>query len=493
MDRLTSLPDELVTRILSMLPTRDAAATQVVSKRMSRAFCWITTVDLDDSPAHFIERFSLFESFIDNVLHKLSQSQQPLTRFRLCLGADKTVRACFFDGKHTREQACFPEPARLYAWISYPLAQCGLRELDLCFHVKDPAECKLPSEIFARQSLEVLRLDINVVINGDTDIPVICLPNLKLLHLRSLVFTKDDFVTRLVSNCPALEDLSITCWWLKAGSLIISSNSLRRFVFDIRKYEDEEENSDLVLIDTPNLQYFNRGDQSFSVALFEGPRCGEPNCSTYGPPLYFNYSDNLALNYILHLNDLVEACIYVSLPLRFGTYETSFRKQLSLATALSNVKTFIAAQMGFYYAAKLKDPLPMFLNLRTLKLGALCESLCSAKWDLVLLLIFHRSPLLEELVFVEGITQTIPSCCETHLKRIRIYNCYGHDRELNMIRFLLGNAPILKEFVIYMSKRPYGVRFDAPKFDQFKNTLEEIPRASNSCSIIYFDDEPAFN
>ncbi|KAK9668212.1 hypothetical protein RND81_13G041600 [Saponaria officinalis] len=373
MDRLTSLPDELVTRILSMLPTRDAAATQVVSKRMSRAFCWITTVDLDDSPvSHLVERFSLFEPFIDNVLHKLSQSQQPLTRFRLCLGADKTMRTCFFKS-HTCKRACFPEPARLHAWISYPLAQCGLRELDLRFHLKNPAESKLPPEIFARQSLEVLRLDINFEINGDTDIPVICLPNLKLLHLRSLVFAEDDFVTRLVSNCPALEDLSITCWWLKAGSLIISSNSLRRFVFDIFKYENEEENSDLVLIDTPNLQYFN-------------------------------YSDNLAFNYILHLNDLVEACIYVSHPLQFGTFETSFRKQLSLARALSNVKHLSLLRWsieGFYYAAKVKDPLPMFRNLRSLKLGTLCDSLCSARWDLVLLLIFHRSSLLEELVFEE--------------------------------------------------------------------------------------------
>ncbi|KAK9668215.1 hypothetical protein RND81_13G041900 [Saponaria officinalis] len=350
-----------------------------------------------------------------------------------------------------------------------PVSPMWPEELDLCFQVKNPAECKLTPEILARQPLEVLRLEINVEIKGDTDIPVICLLNLKLLHLRSLVFTEDDFVTRLVSNFPVLEDLFITRWWLKADRLIISSNSLRRFVFDIHKYSNEEESSDLVPIDTPNLK----------------------------------------------------------LPLPFDTVETSFRKQLSLARALSNVKHLSLLRWsikGFYYAAKVKDQLPMFRNLRTLKLGALCYSLCSARWDIVLLLIFHRSPLLEELVFEEGffflgndtcdyhdpddshaapyeaaweaaswgITQTIPSCGETHLKRIRIYNCCGRDRELNMIRFLLGNAPILKEFVISMSKRPYGIRYYAPKFDQFKNTLEEIPRASNSCSIIYYDDEPAW-
>ncbi|XP_074284312.1 F-box/LRR-repeat protein At4g14103-like [Silene latifolia] len=472
-------------------------------------FCWITNLDFDNSPVshcvehpYLVERFSRFESFIDNVLHKLSQYQQPLTRFRLCLGSDKTISYCYFDNNHTCKKACFPEPARLYAWISYPLAQCSLRELDLSFHVRNSSECKLPPEIFTHQSLEVLRLDINLeIINGNNnEIPVICLPNLKLLHFRSFVFTEDDFLTRLVSNCPVLEDLSIKCWWIKADRLIITSNSLRRFVFVILKYHNEEKNSELVHINTPNLQYFK-------------------------------YEDMLAFNYILHLNSLVEACIDVRRPLQFDNFDTSFRKQLSLLRALSNIKhlTLLGWSIeGFYYAAVLKDPLPMFSNLRTLKLDALCFSVCNAIWDIVLLLIFHRSPLLEELVFLQGfyysvndtsdtcdfhdradsetatfiaawegaswgVTQTIPSCCQSHLKRIMIYNCHGRDQELNMMKFLLGRASVLKEFVISMSKRPEGIQFDAPKFDKFKNELEKIPRASNSCSIIYSDDEPNYN
>ncbi|KAK9682294.1 hypothetical protein RND81_10G063400 [Saponaria officinalis] len=311
-DRLTSLPYDLLSRILSMLPTKDAAATQVLSKRMRQAFCWVSSVDLDDSPLsycvqcpHLVERFSLFESFIDNVLHKLSQTS--LTQFRLHLGRNKTI---LIPEWHKCEQACFPnpEPTHLYAWISYPLAHSGLRELDLSFHVRNPAECKLPPGLFTRQSLEVLRLDSNLEINGGAEFSLICLPNLKLLHLRSFEFTEDCFVTRLVSSCPALEDLSITCWWLKAGRLIISSHSLRRFVFNRLKYYNEDENSDLVFIDTPNLQYFE-------------------------------YTDNLPVNYsVAHLNALVEARIDIVYPLQRDTLETSFRIQLSLARALSNVQ-----------------------------------------------------------------------------------------------------------------------------------------------------------
>ena len=64
-----------------------------------------------------------------------------------------------------------------------------------------------------------------------------------------------------------------------------------------------------------------------------------------------------------------------------------------------------------------------------------------------------------------------------------------------MIRFLLGKAPALKELVISMSKRSTVkvheevVTLDARKRDQYKKTIEEIPRASNSSSIIFASDD----
>ncbi|XP_074282263.1 F-box/LRR-repeat protein At4g14103-like [Silene latifolia] len=500
-DRLTSLPDEVLEQILSWLPTKDAAASQVLSKRMPRAFSCITKVDLDDSLIshcvkfpHLVERTSLYESFIDNVLHKLSQSQQPLTRFRLRFGGDKTT---FYRSQlawHYCKPTCFPnpEPARLYAWISYPLTHCGLRELDLSFHVRNPSEFQFPPGLFTRQLLEVLTLDSNLEINSSTEIPPICLPNLKILNLHSFVFNDHDFVTKLVSNCPALEDLSISyCSWEKADCLTISSQSLQRFTFLVFRDTDEAKFGDIVLIETPNLQYFR-------------------------------YYDNLPMKYNINMNALVEAYVRVRNTKEL-TSEAAFRNLLSLTRALSNVKylsMFGWLTQGFYYAAKFKASLPMFRNLKTLKLGAFCDSCCSGRWDIVLLLILYHSPLLEELVCMEGffdfnetcsihkpskfdvatleaaswgLSQTIPSCCESHLKRIWIYSCYGHVQELNLIKFLLGKASVLKELVISMSMGYNGIKFNSSKLDEFKKNLEEIPRASKSCCIIYSDDQPDYN
>ncbi|KAK9734549.1 hypothetical protein RND81_04G147500 [Saponaria officinalis] len=484
-DRLSSLPDELLCRILSMLPTKDVVATVVLSNRMRKAFSWITTLDFDDSSIsyclrchHLVERFPLYESFVDNVLTKVSQAEQPLTRFRLRVGGDKNTH--FHPARHAYcKHACFPvmRPARLNTWLSYPLLHCALKELDISFHVGNPNEFKLPSEIFASQSLEILKLDCWLEIGDGAEIPLICLPNLKLLHLHSFNFTEDDFVTRLVSNCSSLEELTLTfCTWMKGDRVTIYSRSLRRLTLYINKDEDEK-NSDLVLIDTPNLQYLQ-------------------------------YMDNLAHHYsVTHTNTLVKACIDFRFLLRFGGFKRSFRCQLSLIRALSDVQHLSLLRYSaesYYFAGELKDKLPVFRNLRSLELGAFDMP----RWHVALLLILHCSPSLETLVFPEGLydnvhamekvedvveaegwrtTQTMPSCFLSHLKRIVFNRCFGFDRELNMIKFLLSKALVLEELVVCLSKKPSYRRdppqIDAPNLDQFETTLLNLPTASHLCSI----------
>ncbi|KAK9734648.1 hypothetical protein RND81_04G154600 [Saponaria officinalis] len=494
-DRLSSLPDELLCRILSMLSTKDVIATVVLSNRMRKAFSWITSIDLDDSPishcikySHLVERFPLFESFVDNVSMKVSQAKQPLTRFRLGVGGDKNTHFRVLNKRHECQHACFPvvRPARLNVWLSYPLVHCSLKELDISFHVGNPSEFKLPSELFACQSLEILKLDCYLEIGDGAEIPLVCLPNLKLLHLHSFVFTEDDFVTRLVSSCSSLEDLSITyCSWVKSDRVTISSHSLRRLALSINKCE-EEKNSDLVLIDAPNLQYLL-------------------------------YDDDLPHRYsVTHMNALVKATIYVIGMLRYDDFETSFRCQLSLVRALSDVQHLSLlgySAQNYYFAGKLKNQLPVFRNLRTLELGPFCNGKWE-RWDIVLMLILHCSPSLETLVFPEGLfesygtyvcgndpdmkeaaleaegwrtTQTMPSCFLLHLKRIVFNCCFGFDRELNMIKFLVSKALVLEELVVCLSKESdhhrYDPQNDAPNLDQFETSLQNLPRASHSSSI----------
>ncbi|XP_074268589.1 F-box/LRR-repeat protein At4g14103-like isoform X1 [Silene latifolia] len=475
-DRLTSLPDELVSRILSMLPTKDVVATQVLCKKMRRLAFWITSVDLDDSPLshcrnspHLPDRFPLFASFVDHVFNNLSH---PLTRFRLHLGGDKskdsTCHTCY------RYGVCFPDlqPSRLYTWITYPLAHHGLRELDISFHVSYTSRCQFPPQLFTCQSLEVLKLDSNLNLDG-AEISLISLPNLKRLHLYSFLIVRDDFLTKLVSSCPSLEDLECGhCQWTHSDRLAVSSPSLRRLVLIIFKHGcDDERNSNLVVIDTPNLQYFH-------------------------------YDDNLAFHYsITNMNALIQANLSVALPLQFGSEELSYQTQLSLVRLVSNVQHLSllgCCVENIYFGGETKDRLPMFHNLKTLELG---WNAYPARWDKTLLEILACSPNLETLAFPEGFffgkerknveakvadlekqgwgSSETPLCFRSNLKRIMIRNYYGMAREFYIIKFLLQKASILNFLeIICFSGRGHFV-----PIDEVASTLMELPRASMTCSV----------
>ncbi|KAK9682218.1 hypothetical protein RND81_10G058800 [Saponaria officinalis] len=474
-DRLSSLPDELLSRILSMLPTKDVAALQVLSKRIcTHAFSWITSVDLDDSPIshspdcpHLVERFPLFVLFVDHVINKLSLFGQPLSRFRLHVGVDHTSH---WENPY-ESYSNFPhlDPPRLNTWISFPLAHLGLRELDLCFNVSNPSAHQLPPGLFVCTSLEVFKLDSNLKLDG-AQIPLISLPKLKILHLHSLFIVEDGFITRLVSSCLSLEDLTLTsCWWGQSDCLSISSLSLERLELHIPKC-DEMKNGDLVLINTPNLKYFY-------------------------------YDDNLAYCYsVTNMNALVQATVVLGYPLRDGSDENVLHVQLGLVRMLSNAK-HLSLLGGFvenmHYGGEFKDQLPMFHNLKTLELS---WNKPFARWDEILLETLLCSPNLEALAFPQGLfdsiveeindfedldlfTETTPQCFLTNLKRIVIKYYMGIAQELNIIKFFLKKASNLQELAVeFLPQQRFGV----PLHDRMlslERTLKNLPRASINCLI----------
>lgn len=314
-NRLTTLPDELLIRILSLLPTTKDAATCVLSKKLfRRLFPWVTSLNFDVSPIFLclkhpfeIKRFATFVTFVDIVL--LAYQSPYLTRFRLRVGSVNFGTRYFF-GCTNREcrEGCLPDlkPTQINAWISFPLTRYGLRELDLCILVREPGDGQLPPEIFTCETLEVLKLDVNLGLDRVFTMPSYHLPNLKLLYLCASLITEDGFLPRLVYSCPLLEDLTFEAWWNNVHYTAIDSPSLRRLCLRIHKL-DTLSNTDIVVIHTPNLEYFE-------------------------------YFDNLALHYsipIMHC--LVKADLEIPFILEYEKLEVSFQQILSLIRPLSYV------------------------------------------------------------------------------------------------------------------------------------------------------------
>ncbi|XP_056690897.1 F-box/LRR-repeat protein At4g14103-like [Spinacia oleracea] len=494
-DRLTSLPDELLIRILSLVPTKDAAATCVLSKKTWPVFRHMISLEFDDSPIshclrhpYAVERFPSFVNFVDNVLQ--SYQSQYLTRF--CLRMGKDFRTRYFGGCEPAmrrcEKCCLPDlnPTQINAWISFPFTapSCGgvtLRELELCINVREPGHSQLPPEIFTCQTLEVLKLDVNLGLDLAYTMPSFHLPNLKLLDLRLSFISEESFVSRLVSSCPLLQDLTVIAWFNHIHSMTISSTSLKRLCLDIYMLENEFDNTDFVRIHTPNLEYFK-------------------------------YSDNLALHYsIPNMDRLVKADILMGSNSQMGTLEESTKQVLNFIKPLSNVQHLylFGCCTEELNVPGVEDQLPVFHNLKYLKLGYVGYTY----WDKVLLAFLNRSPVLETLVFPSGISDacvdqhgcvsvveddleaarmerkfcrktlaTIPCCCRSYLKTIVISSYFGGiKREINLIKFLLRHALVLEELIVIRDVR-YSRR-DHRDHKRLESKLQNLPRASPNCLI----------
>ncbi|XP_010234434.1 F-box protein At4g22280 isoform X1 [Brachypodium distachyon] len=203
-DGISSLPNEILHHILSLMPAREAVQTCVLSTRWRYVWKSLRCLKIEGPEFSSMERFV---EFMDNLL--LERDSVPLDSF--CL-------VSWSNGAH-----CLNHP-RANQWISHALTNkvCVLRVVEY---------------------YELFNLD---------PYPFISV-HLKVLSL-NCVFISALFIENLLSNCPALEDLTMI------GSRVLatkfSSRTLKNLTFislgPNDDYDVHDDFEDLV-IDTPNL------------------------------------------------------------------------------------------------------------------------------------------------------------------------------------------------------------------------------------------------
>ncbi|KAL7129577.1 hypothetical protein ABFS83_13G076900 [Erythranthe nasuta] len=217
-DRLSELPDSLLTHILSFLPTKQSVRSSILARRWRFLWTEVPTLEFDCEDEDFIA------SFIS--LHKLPT----INTFRVTPNENYYFR--FFDDE----------------WISAAIDR-KVQNIEISvfeFSV-------LPTSLFTCKTLVDLRLDSYFMV-PDMECNV-CLPCLKILHITSVVHAGvgDGTIAHFLSGCPVLEELVLG---LITSELLISCNisstSLKRLDFHfaslshILKY---------IEIDTPALEY----------------------------------------------------------------------------------------------------------------------------------------------------------------------------------------------------------------------------------------------
>ncbi|KAB2044291.1 hypothetical protein ES319_D01G079000v1 [Gossypium barbadense] len=187
-DRISDLPDSILTHILSFLSTKEAVGTSILSSRWRYIFTLVPNLhfDLVDDWCHknlesCILHIKSFISFFDK---PLSLHETSLDRFHL----------------KCREMVHGP---RVYSWISTAVRR-GVKHLDISI---SPDQFTSPGIMFTCRSLTTLKLDFTCsVLDVPRGVPF---PNLKTLHLKSVEFLSDDTTKCLLSSCNNLEDLVI--------------------------------------------------------------------------------------------------------------------------------------------------------------------------------------------------------------------------------------------------------------------------------------------
>ncbi|KAK8519885.1 hypothetical protein V6N12_003852 [Hibiscus sabdariffa] len=231
-DRISNLSDPIRCHILTFTPTKDAVRTSILSRRWRYLFASMPTLDfyrcLIDMPRR---NFNNFWGFVD----------------RLLFFPDRVSLECFRLHDPTSKN---DDHLRLYGCISAALWR-GVKEI-----VIYSRNCPVfPTLLLTSRSLVILKLNIA----GEMKVPAnACLPNLKTLHLKNLVFADGSSILRLISSCHVLEDLALDlCDFRNISVLSIHSLSLKRLCLRLVEmiFENTGDLNYVVEINTPSLVY----------------------------------------------------------------------------------------------------------------------------------------------------------------------------------------------------------------------------------------------
>ncbi|XP_009116184.2 FBD-associated F-box protein At4g10400 isoform X1 [Brassica rapa] len=242
MDIISGLPDELLVKILLLVPTKVAVSTSILSKRWEYLWMWLPKLDYGPRDCSESECEKL-RCFLDRNL--------PLHRAPVIESFSLDLCCSRF------------KPENINMWIGIAVSHC-LRELEMLYE-SDPAKpFVLPSNLYACKSLVVLKLDGDILL----DVPTMAsLPSLKTMNLQSVRYSSDKTLPLLLSKCPLLEDLVLdlceddTPRYL--GVVVPSLQSLSLSILYNNHIIDG------FVLTTPALKYFKLMDYNEHYCLIE--------------------------------------------------------------------------------------------------------------------------------------------------------------------------------------------------------------------------------
>ncbi|PWA50054.1 FBD-like protein [Artemisia annua] len=224
LDRLSSLPEELISHILSLMPTRLAVRTCILSKRLRYSWTLVHNLDLDFDHFWHSNRFS---KFVDKVLELFKPFQIKKIRMHVfSLNIPTSV---------------------VSKWISKAVT-FNVCELDI-----KVTDVELPLSLFTCKTLTKFRLDYSYPHCSLPDCvsSINLLPNLITLDINVASTLFYDAV-KLIHGCPILVNLSLTIkWWDDKEDYTFNIPTLKRLKLSIFR---SSRRVNKVILNVPNLE-----------------------------------------------------------------------------------------------------------------------------------------------------------------------------------------------------------------------------------------------
>ncbi|XP_050377719.1 F-box/LRR-repeat protein At3g59190-like [Argentina anserina] len=466
-DRLSGLPDAILCHILSLITTREAVQTSVLSHRWKNVWASVPILDLDEKKYHmdYVDRTlpaplryesSSFAQFVNCVL--LFRSPINIHRFYL-----KTTMTS--------------DASLIYGWITTAIEH-NVVELDLCVEIPTEPHFEILRSLFLCSTLVSMKLLLSQDVSAIT-LGVKCFPCLKFFHVT--VWCPDsDSMEKLFSCCPALEHLIIDGQLddVSAYDINISGPKLKRLQisFTVHKFDMRSNvvnyvcqvfvNADAPTLDESDIYY----DFSVSYSLKDA------KCMRKAKIDFLDVDELDNLHCFVGLNDRVHM----------------------LFAGIVNVKhlSVSAALLG---ALDITDQLllPTFdhLNHLVLQLQTCC---CLQSLPTLLKL----SPNLEHLVFENntkfcaddnenefvhewGVPEFAPARLFSHLKTICLRDFMGCPNEMEVAKYLLKNGKGLHKVTIYVRFSEEKEMKLRPHIVALCTEISKFPRGSKTCEIDY--------
>ncbi|XP_073287034.1 F-box/LRR-repeat protein At4g14103-like isoform X2 [Primulina huaijiensis] len=388
-DIISYLPECITSRILSLMPTKDALRTCVLSKDWEHKWTGIYNIDINDDIRFVLKktRKMSFINFVDRIFF-LSRNST-LKRFRLWC--------------HLQYKA-----HRMISWISAALMR-NVADLELVYQDDDVV---LPSRLFNCTSLTTMKLQWPCFFRVSAQN---LFPSLKSLYLDRTKFLGEcvPSTSKLVFDFPVLETLELqNCKWLKVNLVEINAPVLS--VFKVICYSD--------------LREVDKCQIKFCKAKLV-------KCEFFGHFVEdFDFSATSVFSATIDIHLIRKIGLQAGLLLKgfCGLNHLKISGEVVEAVVQSNQRPL----------------LPKFNMLKRLEVFTKCNS--GALLELLHAMPFLESIVLEMWYWDDydyDEVESLPSCIVSHLKEVQFRSFSKTLPDYRMAQFLWTNALRLKKIV----------------------------------------------